>query len=66
MVESLNARFRQATRRSGHSPSEQPALKVLYLVVREKRKNAGNITGRINGWKQALNTFALYYGDRLN
>src|SRR5438309_12012270 len=32
-IESLNARFRQATRRRGHFPNEQAALKVLYLVI---------------------------------
>lgn len=30
-IEILNARFRQATRRRGHFPNEQAALKVLYL-----------------------------------
>ena len=34
MIESLNARFRQAIRRRGHFPNEQAALKVLYLVIR--------------------------------
>lgn len=66
MIESLNARFRQATRRRGHFPSEQAALKVLYLVIREKRKGGGNITARIPGWSKALNAFAIAYGDRIN
>ncbi len=64
MIESLNSRFRQATRRRGHFPTEQAALKVLYLVIREKHKKGGNITARLNGWKKALNAFALAYGDR--
>jgi len=66
MIESLNARFRQATRRRGHFPSEQAALKVLYLVIREKRKGGGNLTARINGWSKALNALAITYGDRIN
>jgi len=33
-VESLNARFRRATRARGHFPTEQAALKCRYLVVR--------------------------------
>ena len=37
-IESLNDRFRQATRRWGHFPSEQAALKVLYLVIRTPQK----------------------------
>ena len=64
-IESLNARFRQATRRRGHFPNEQAALKVLYLVIRNPLKNRSNITGRTVGWKNALNALAMYYGDRL-
>jgi len=64
-IESLNARFRQATRRRGHFPNEQAALKVLYLTVRERRPNRSNPTGQINGWKSILNTLAITYGDRL-
>jgi putative transposase len=48
-IESLNARFRQAVRRRGHFPTEQAALKILYLTVRERRPNRTNPTGRING-----------------
>lgn len=33
-IESLNARFRRATRARGHFPNEQAALKCLYHVVR--------------------------------
>jgi putative transposase len=64
-IESLNARFRQAVRRRGHFPNEQAALKILYLVIKNPLKNRSNITGRVVGWKSALNTLAMYYGDRL-
>ena len=64
-IESLNARFRQATRRRGHFPNEQAALKVLYLTVRERRHNRANPTGQVNGWKAILNTLSMTYGDRL-
>ncbi|MFB4302473.1 transposase [Actinomadura sp. NTSP31] len=37
-IESLNARFRQATRQRGHFPTEQAALKVLYRVIRRPLK----------------------------
>lgn len=33
-IESLNARYRRAVRARGHFPSEQAALKRLYLVTR--------------------------------
>ena len=65
-IESLNARFRQAVRRRGHFPTEQAAMKILYLTVRERRPNRSNPTGRINGWKTILNTLAITYGNRLN
>lgn len=65
-IESLNARFRAATRRRGHFPNEQSALKILYLTARERRPNRANPTGQINGWKSILNTLAIAYGDRLD
>ncbi len=64
-IESLNARFRQATRRRGHFPNEQSALKVMYLAILERRHNRANPTGEIAGWKAILNTLAMTYGDRL-
>ncbi len=64
-IESLNARFRAASRRRGHFPNEQSALKVLYLAVIERRHNRPNPTGAIAGWKAILNTLAMTYGDRL-
>ena len=65
LIESMNARFRQATRRRGHFPNEQAALKVLYLVIRDKRPNRPHVTGSTPGWKKALQAFALYYGERI-
>jgi transposase-like protein len=64
-IESLNARFRQTAWRRGHFPTEQSALKVLYLVIRSPIKNRANVTGKTPGWKKALNALALYYGDRI-
>jgi putative transposase len=64
-IESLNSRFRQAVNRRGHFPNEQAALKVLYLVIRNPLKNRQNITGRISGWKDILNTLAMFYGERI-
>ena len=64
-IESLNARFRRAVRHRGHFPNEQAALKVLYLVATQKRKNRENMTGKTNGWKNILNTLTVHYGDRI-
>lgn len=64
-VESLNARFRRAVRHRGHFPTEQAALKVLYLVATQQRKNRQDMTGKITGWKSILNTLHVHYGDRI-
>jgi putative transposase len=64
-IESLNARFRRAVRHRGHSPTEQAALKVLYLVATQRRKCRQEMTGKINGWKDILNTLTVHYGDRI-
>jgi len=64
-IESLNARYRKAAVRRGHFPTDQSALKVLYLVSIERRKNRQNPTGRINGWKDILNQLTIHYADRL-
>ncbi len=65
-IESLNARFRRAVRHRGHFPTEQSAMKVLYLVATQQRKNRQDLTGRINGWKDILNTLHVHYSDRIN
>lgn len=64
-IESLNSRFRRAVRHRGHFPTEQAAMKVLYLVATATRKNRSNLTGQINGWKRILNTLTMHYGDRI-
>jgi putative transposase len=64
-IESLNARFRKAIRHRGHFPTEQAALKVLYLVATQRRPNRANPTGQINGWKKILNALTIHYGDRI-
>lgn len=64
-IESLNARFRRAVRHRGHFPNEQAALKVLYLVATQRRKNRSDLTGKTNGWKTILNTLTVHYGERI-
>jgi putative transposase len=64
-IESLNARFRRAVRHRAHFPTEQAAMKVLYLVATQQRKNRQDLTGKINGWKTILNTLTVHYGDRI-
>jgi putative transposase len=35
LIESINARLRKVTRNRGLFPSEQAAVKVLYLAIRQ-------------------------------
>ena len=54
----MNARLRKVTRNRGQFPSEQAALKVLYLAVRNLEEFRRPNTGiRSSGWKQALQAF---------
>lgn len=67
MIESLNARLRKATRNRGAFPSEQAALKTLYLTIRTMTRPDGAIgITRSNGWKATLNAFAIQFSDRIN
>ncbi len=65
LIESMNARLRKVTRNRGQFPSEQAALKVLYLAVRNLEEFRSPNTGiRSSGWKQALQAFTIYFeGD---
>ncbi len=48
-------------------PSEQAALKVLYLAVRELIAPKGRDINHVAAhWKKALNQFSLFFEDRLN
>lgn len=45
MIESMNNRLRKVTRNRGQFPSEQAALKVLYLAVRNLEDYRGPNAG---------------------
>ena len=64
-VEIDSPRFRRAVRHRGHFPDGRAALKVLYLVATERRKNRANPSGRINACKPILNALTIHYGDRI-
>jgi Transposase, Mutator family len=66
LIESINARLRKVTRNRGQFPSEQAALKVLYLAVRNLQEFRGPNTGiRSSGRKQALQAFTIYFDGRI-
>ncbi|MBF9318416.1 IS256 family transposase [Mycobacteroides chelonae] len=64
-IESLNARYRRAIKARGHFPSEQAALKCLYLVTRSlDPKGTGQQRWAVR-WKPALNAFAVTFAERM-
>jgi len=65
-IESLNARFRRAVRARGHFPTDQAALKCLYLVARSLDPTGLAKKRWMNRWKPALNAFAITFPGRLD
>ena len=60
-IESINARLRKIIKTRGHFPSDDAAIKLIWLALR-------NITAEwsraAREWKAAMNQFAIAYGDR--
>jgi transposase-like protein len=63
-IESLNARYRRAVRARGHFPTEQAAMKCLYLVTRSLDPTGTGRTRWTMRWKPARNAFAITFADR--
>jgi putative transposase len=63
-IESLNARYRRAVKARGHFPTEQAALKCLYLVTRSLDPTGQGKTRWTMRWKPAINAFAITFSDR--
>jgi putative transposase len=64
-IESLNARYRRAVRARGHFPTEQAALKCLYLVTRSLDPTGRGKARWAMRWKPALNAFAITFEGRI-
>jgi putative transposase len=59
-IESLNMSLRKAIKTRGAFPSEDAALKVMYLALR----NLARKWNAVQGWKEALNRFGLVWEAR--
>lgn len=62
-IESLNSTLRTAIRSRGHFPSDDAAMKLLYLALRgvsRKWKNAQR------EWTAAMTQFAIMFGNRFS
>ncbi len=64
-IESVNARYRRAIRARGHFPTEQAALKCLYLVTRSLDPTGRGKARWAMRWKPALNAFAITFEGRI-
>jgi putative transposase len=65
-IESVNARIRRAVRARGHFPSEQAALKCVYLAVASLDPTGTARKRWATRWKAALNAFDITFDGRLS
>lgn len=61
-IESLNSVIRKATKQRKLFPTDDSAMKVVYLAIQAASKKW---TMPIRNWKSALNRFMIDFGDRL-
>lgn len=60
-VESLHMSLRKIIKTRGSFPSEEAALKLLYLALR----NHSNKWTSVQGWREALNRFQILWPERM-
>jgi putative transposase len=65
-IESINARLRRAVKARGHFPTEQAALKCLYLALMSLDPSGKGRQRWSNRWKAALNAFDITFDGRLS
>ncbi len=60
-IESLHSQLRKIIKTRGHFPSDDAATKLIWLALR----NIGRDSSRsVREWRDAMNQFAIAYGDR--
>ncbi len=65
-IESINYQLRKITKTRGHFPSDEAAMKLLYLGLRNISSKRGGESGTgTHGWKIALNTLVVLFPGRL-
>lgn len=60
-IESVNAQLRKIIKTRGHFPTDEAATKLIWLGL---RNITANWSRGANDWKNAMNQFAILYGDR--
>ena len=61
-IEALHRQLRKTLKTRGHLPSDDAALKLLFLAVRNAEKTWGK---RTRTWGKALMQFAIYFEERM-
>jgi len=61
VLENVNRQIRKATKTRGHFPTDEAAIKLIWLALRNL---ARGWTRGERTWKAAMNQFAILYGDR--
>lgn len=60
-IESLHSQLRKIIKTRGHFPSDDAATKLIWLALRNIMSERGR---SIRQWREAMNQFAIAYGDR--
>ena len=60
-IEALNRQLRKAIKTNGSFPSEEAAIKLIYLAIH----NAVPQWTRTRGWTKAMLAFKIQFGDRI-
>jgi len=60
-LENVNRQLRKILKTRGHFPNDDAAMKLLWLVLRNIRLKW---VATATGWPDAMNHFAILYGDR--
>ena len=64
-IESINARIRKAVKARGHFPTEQAAMKCVYMALMSLDPTGKGRQRWSNRWKPALNAFAVAFPGRI-
>lgn len=64
-IESVNARIRKAVRARGHFPTEQAALKCVYMAIMSLDPTGTGQKRWTSRWKAAMNASDMAFDGRL-
>jgi transposase-like protein len=62
-IESLHMRLRKIIKSRSHFPSDEAAIKLLWLALQNLRCHTRKSAP---AWRQAMHQFAIHYGDRFS